>query len=158
MHASPPFQMIVRHFGIWRGAVTLLVAVAVAVVAVWALQAMERHAEWVVMASALLVASSSMLLAHAWRLPAMTLRWDSQQWQLARSDPSGLAPVPSGRLVVSVDLGGWMLLHFKPDDATVLQRGTWLPVQRRGHEPDWHALRCTVYCARPVSLPTVAPF
>ncbi|MBC7996269.1 MAG: hypothetical protein H7Z15_23860 [Rhizobacter sp.] len=158
MHASPPFQMIVRHFGVWRVVGTMLVASAAAVVAVWALQAMERHAVWVVIASVLLALSSTPLLAHAWRLPAMTLRWDSEQWQLAASDAAGHEPPPSGCLVVAVDFGGWMLLHFKPDNATVLQRGTWLPVQRRGHEADWHALRCTVYCARPVSLPTVAPF
>ncbi len=158
MHASPPFQMIVRHFGIWRAVVTLLVALTAAVVTAWALQAMERHAVWVVIAAALLTVSSTMLLSHAWRLPAMTLRWDSQQWQLRASSDSAHEPVCSGCLVVSVDCGGWMLLHFTPDNGTVLQRGTWLPVQRRGHEADWHALRCTVYCARPVSLPTVAPF
>ncbi len=158
MHASPPFQMIVRHFGIWRTVATSLVALVAVVVAVWALQAMERHAVWVVIAAVLLAVSSTMLLAHAWRLQAKTLRWDSQRWQLTACDAAGHEPAPFGRLTVSIDLGRWMLLHFKSDGATVLQRGTWLPVQRRGHEADWHALRCTVYCARPVSLPTVAPF
>ena len=158
MHASPPFQMTVRHFGIWRAGVTLLVALVTAMVAIWALQASGRHGLWVVMACVLLAASSTMLLAHAWCLRVTTLRWDSQCWQLFASDTSRREQAPSGRLVVCVDLGGWMLLHFTPDDATVLQRGTWLPVQRRGHESDWHALRCTVYCARPASLPTVAPF
>ena len=150
--------MIVRHFGIWRAAVTLLVVLAAAVVVVWALQALERHAVWVVVACVVLAVSSAMLLTHAWRLRAMTLRWDSQRWQLAACEVSIQQEAPSGRLTVSMDLGAWMLLHFKPDDAPVLQRGTWLPLQRRGHEADWHALRCTVYCARPVSLPTVAPF
>jgi len=150
--------MTVRHFGIWRVVVTLLVALAVTVVAMWALQALGRHAVWVVVASVLLAVSSTMLLAHAWRLRAMTLRWDSQQWQLTACDATGHEQAPSGRLAVSIDLGAWMLLHFKLDNATVLQRGTWLPLQRRGHEADWHALRCTVYYARPASLPTVAPF
>jgi len=150
--------MIVRHFGVWRVGVTLLVALAAAVLAAWALQALARHAAWVGLAIVLLAVSSTLLLMQAWRLRAMRLRWDSQTWQLVACDVSGHEPVPTGRLTVCVDLGAWMLLHFRPDDATVLHRGTWLPVQRRGHEADWHALRCTVYCARPVSLPTVAPF
>jgi hypothetical protein len=150
--------MIVRHFGIWRAGVTLLVVSAAAVVAVWALQALGRHTLWLMVACALFAASSAMLLAHAWRLRGLTLRWDSQCWQLFASDTGRRELAPSGRLVVCVDLGAWMLLHFKPIDTTLLRRGTWLPVQRRGHEADWHALRCTVYCARPVSLPTVAPF
>ena len=158
MHASPPFQMIVRHFGIWRVGVTLLVALATIVVAGWATQALERHAVWVWAAVVLLALSSTLLLTQVWRLRAMSLRWDSQRWQLAISNAAGHEEAPSGCLTVSVDLGAWMLLHFKPDHATVLQRGTWLPVQRRGHEADWHVLRCTVYCARPVSLPTAAPF
>lgn len=158
MHASPPFQMIVRHFGIWRVGATLLVALATVVVAVWATQALERHAVWVGVALVLLALSSTLLLAQAWRLRPMNLRWDSQRWQLAACNAAVYEEVPAGRLTVAVDLGGWMLLHFKPDHTTVLQRGTWLPVQRRGHEADWHALRCTVYCARPVSLPTAAPF
>ena len=158
MHASPPFQMIVRHFGIWRAGVTLLVALAATVVAVWALQALDRYLVWVVVACALLAVSSSMLLAHAWRLRAMTLRWDSQRWQLFAGDAGGREQAPSGSMMVAIDLGAWMLLHFKPDEASMLQCGTWLPVQQRGHQADWHALRCTVYCARSVSLPTVAPF
>jgi hypothetical protein len=158
MHASPPFQMIVRRFGIWRGVVTLLVAVSAAVWVLWALQAWERHTVWVVFAIVLLALSSTLLLMHAWRMRPMSLRWDSQRWQLAACDVPGHKPVPAGSLTVCMDLGGWMLLHFKPDDATVLHRGTWLPLQRRGHEADWHALRCTVYCARPAALPTVAPF
>jgi hypothetical protein len=145
--------MTVCHFGIWRFAVALSVVVASAVVGSWALQAMLTFPYWVwgtVAVLAMLVVAASV---QAWRLRPMALRWDTQCWSVH----TGGAP-RVGRITVCLDLGGWMLLRFTPDDATLLHRGAWLPVQRRGHEAHWHALRCTVYCARPVSLPTAAPF
>jgi hypothetical protein len=41
-----------------------------------------------------------------------------------------------------------MLLRFTPDAPA---RMTWLPVQRRGLEAQWHALRCAVYSPRPAA-------
>ncbi len=157
MHASPSFQMTVRCFSVWRVASLLLVVAATGVVAAWAQRALEPSAMWVGASIAVLALSSVALLAQAWRLQPVSLRWDTQRWHLGFPEASGRGP-RSGRLAVSMDLGVWMLLRFKPDDASVLHRGTWLPVQRLGHEAAWHALRCTVYCARPPSLPTAAPF
>jgi hypothetical protein len=94
---------------------------------------------------------------HAWRLQPVSLRWDTQRWHVGVASSAGHEPA-SGRLTVAVDAGAWMLLRFVPDRRTVWRSGLWLPVQRRGHEPAWHALRSTVYCARPVTLPAAAPF
>jgi len=157
MHASPPFQMTVSRFGVWRVAASLLVSATAVVVGVWTGHSLAFATAWAGATMVVLVLLSIAVLTHAWRQHPVSLRWDTQRWHLGAAATVGLEP-QAGRLAVSMDLGGWMLLHFVPDDATVLQRGTWLPVQRRGHETSWHALRCTVYCARPVSLPTVAPF
>lgn len=157
MHASPSFQMTVRCFGVWRAVSLLLVTVAVLVVVTWAPRALEPRAVWVWASIAVLVLASAGVLVQAWRLQPTSLRWDTQCWHLGIPGHAGHEP-RSGRLEASMDLGMLMLLRFRPHDASVLHRGTWLPVQRFGHETAWHALRCTVYCARPPSLPTAAPF
>ncbi|MBC7956879.1 MAG: hypothetical protein H7Y33_13545 [Cytophagales bacterium] len=153
MHASPAFQMTARHYGIWRLAVAFLVVAAAGAVGAWALRAAEVFPGWVWSTAVVLAMIVVATVVQAWRLRPMTLRWDTQRWYLhARSESR------AGRMTVCLDLGAWMLLRFTPDGAGVLHAGTWLPLQRRGHEAYWHALRCTVYCARPVSLPTAAPF
>ena len=156
MHASPPFQMTIHRYGVWRAAAVFHVSFTTAAVAAWLV---HSHVTVVVVWAVLgLLASSSVaVLVHAWRLRPVSLRWDSQRWYLGPSAPTGQEP-DAGRLVVAMDFGAWMLLRFVPDSATMLRPGVWLPVQRLGHEPAWHSLRCTVYCARPVSLPAVAPF
>ncbi|MEO8151905.1 MAG: hypothetical protein ABI605_02465 [Rhizobacter sp.] len=157
MHASPSFQINVRRFGTWRVASVILVTAAVAVVGAWLPRALEMSSVCAWITILLLTLLSTAVLVHAGRLQPMSLRWDTQRWHLGPMATSGFEP-HTGRLAVSMDLGVWMLLHFTRDDAGRLHLGTWLPVQRRGHEAAWHALRCTVYCARPVSLPAVAPF
>lgn len=149
--------MIVRRFGVWRSASFLLAAAGAAVMSSWTLAAFELHAAWAVLALTMLCASALGLGVLVWRLSPFSLRWDTQRWYLGPVDTAGHEP-QAGQVHVAMDLGAWMLLRFIPEEATVLRRGTWLPVQRRGHESAWHALRCTVYCARPVSLPTAAPF
>jgi hypothetical protein len=90
----------------------------------------------------LVVAAALLMLACAvslWRVPAQSLRWDGGVWQLDG--------VP-GELKAAIDLGPWMLLNFTPE----MSGGTsWLPIQRRGLETQWHALRCAVYSPRPVA-------
>lgn len=155
MHASPPFQMAVHRYGVWRAAAVSMVASTTAAVAAWLVHSHVMTLVWAVLC--LLVSASVALLAHAWRLRPVSLRWDSQRWHLGPLTTTGHEP-DAGRLVVVMDFGAWMLLRFLPDSATMLRPGVWLPVQRLGHEPAWHSLRCTVYCARPVSQPAVAPF
>jgi hypothetical protein len=157
MHASPPFQMIVRRFGVWRLASTVLVLMVASAVGAWVHRAVEPFAVLAGIAVGALALSSAAILIHAWRLQPTSLRWDTQRWHLGEAGSAGREPSP-GRLTVAMDLGMWMLLRFVPDERNLWRRGVWLPVQRHGHETAWHALRCTVYCARPVSLPTAAPF
>jgi hypothetical protein len=147
--------MAVHRYGVWRAAAVFLVAATTAAVAAWLVHSHVMTFVWAVLC--LLVSASVAVLAHAWRLQPVSLRWDSQRWHLGPLTAAGHEP-DAGGLVVAMDFGAWMLLRFVPDSATMLRPGVWLPVQRLGHEPAWHSLRCTVYCARPVSLPAVAPF
>lgn len=78
------------------------------------------------------------------RQPAKNLRWDGRAWHLgfATAEPS------VGDISVAIDLGSWMLLRFTEMRTGVRSRVIWLPLQRRGLEPQWHALRCAVYSPR----------
>lgn len=133
MQAPPAFSVAVSRFGVWRG-LCLTVSLAAASAAVawsWSLR------------DTLPLAISVLLLAGPALWPVVRpprpfhLRWDTQAWLL------DAAP---GRVSVALDAGGWMLLRFVPEGRWGAR---WLPVQRRGHESAWHALRCTVYSARP---------
>jgi hypothetical protein len=140
MRASPPCQVSLRHFGAWRVAVVLLTSAGAAAIASW-LPSREPvvPVAWMM---TLVVAAALPMLACAvslWRVPAQSLRWDGQVWQLD--------DVP-GELAAAIDLGPWMLLKFAPETPG---RTSWLPVQRRGLEAQWHALRCAVYSPRPAA-------
>jgi hypothetical protein len=50
-----------------------------------------------------------------------------------------------GTLEVAMDLGSFLLLRLVDER----RRSAWLPVQRRGLEAQWHALRCAVYAPAP---------
>lgn len=154
MHAPPPFQITVHRFGVWRVACAALALAAWGATAGWALGAMQVHPEWLALSLLALVTASVGQLARSSRLAPTSLRWDGQLWHLGPGDAKGQEP-QAGRLVVALDLGSWLLLRFVPEGAW---RGRWVPVQRRGHELAWHGLRATVYCARPVPQPSVAPF
>jgi len=157
MHASPPFQMTVRRFGIWRAALVLLAGAVALVLGVWAREARVFAPVWVWLSLGWFILCTLTLLLHAWRLEPMSLRWDTQHWYLGTQATTGHEPL-AGRMTVAMDLGFWVLLHFVPDAAGGLHRKTWLPVQRHGHEAAWHAFRATVYCARPLASHTATPF
>jgi hypothetical protein len=152
MRASPAFQLTIRHFGVWRCAVAALLICAIGALAAFALAEGESAPPMVralaVAASILVVVSSASLL----RCRPVSLRWDTQQWKLGPESSVGDEPW-SGRVDVSLDLGAWMLLRFEHDAAMGRKRSMWVPVQRRGIEPAWHALRCAVYSARPAQGP-----
>ena len=94
-----------------------------------------------VAATVVAVLAMAALVRSLLRTPARSLRWDGQAWHLDA--------VP-GDVAVVIDLGPWMLLRFASTD---FARVTWLPVQRRGIDAQWHALRCAVYSPRPLAGP-----
>jgi hypothetical protein len=86
--------------------------------------------------------------ARVRRVAPVELHWDSRCWHWRPADDPGARPA-AGTLAVALDLGPWMLLRLDALEPSKAARRTWLPVQRRGLEAHWHALRCAVYCARP---------
>jgi hypothetical protein len=146
MRAAPACQVSLRRFGAWQAALWLLAGLGVATVAAWLL---TREVP-TLSPSSLAVASAALVLAALGaslaRTRAVVLRWSGRDWQLgpASGDPQ------SGELDVAIDLGPWMLLRFTPTEPLRRRpRTIWLPIQRRGLEPQWHALRCAVYSPRP---------
>jgi hypothetical protein len=55
----------------------------------------------------------------------------------------------AGELVVSVDLGDWMLLQFRSGGARWGAGRRWLTLSRRDMPADWQAFRRAVYSPRP---------
>lgn len=148
MRASPAFQVSLHRFGVWRSAVLLLAALGLAVIAAW-LITRERPIGLAAMTAAAFAAAVSVGWAVSLaKAPAVSLRWDGQLWHLGApaATPGDATP---GDLHVAIDLGLWMLLRFRPAVPGHRVRAVWLPVQRRGLEAQWHALRCSVYSPRP---------
>ena len=148
MRASPAFQVSLRRFGVWRGAVIGLAVLGVAVVVAWWVGRDRPLDAMTIGVSLTSIAAILGLAMSLWRVRAVSLRWDGQCWHLGPADPEAGDALP-GDVTVAIDLGPWMLLRFVPAARDARPRRTWLPVQRRGIEPQWHALRCSVHSPRP---------
>ena len=156
MRASPAFQCVLNRFGVWRAVIAVIAGAGVAMLLVWLASRSEPTppfglAAWV---GAMFVVPA--VAVSLMRVPAVALRWDGQQWWLARLARSPRAAAAAqidagaGEIDVALDFGGWMLLRFCPvSGARRKPSPQWLPVQRRGLEAHWHALRCAVYSPRP---------
>ena len=148
MRASPPVHVQLRCFGAWRAAVLALTVSGLTVMGAWLLQREQLLSAWVVVGivcGAPLLAWLGVSLA---KVSAVDLCWDGLGWSLRSRLTANADPV-AGEVSVAIDLGAWMLLRFRPLNASRWRRPTWLPVQRRGIEPRWHALRCAVHAPRP---------
>jgi len=147
MRASPAFQITIRRFGVWRCAIAVLLLASVGSLVAFALA--EGGSTSVGVRAISSAASIVIVLAGAtlMRRQAISLRWDTQRWNLGPASSVGEEPWP-GHLEVSLDLGVWMLLRFEHDLAPSGRRNLWIPVQRHGIESAWHAMRCAVYSAR----------
>ena len=150
MRTAPALQVSLTRFGIWRAAMWVLTLLGMLTAAGWlvgqeGLAVAAKGAAMAVLAAGLLGLGMSLM-----RLPARRLSWDGQCWALGHLEARRAEPV-AGEISVAIDLGPWMLLCFRPNaSARWLQpmQSVWLPVQRRGLELQWHALRCAVYSPR----------
>ncbi len=141
MRAAPAVGVTVQRSAHWCAALGLLCAGVTASTAVWAAQ---RGDALGVLALLAVLGSALGLLWRALRRPAWRLRWDGRGWWLGV--PGGTEQ--PGELRLAIDLGLWVLLQFR---AAQGGRRLWLPLQRRGLEADWHALRCALYSPRPAA-------
>ena len=151
MRASPAFQVVLDRFGLWRWAVIVCALSGAAALVAWLAwqpaPPLPAPFQWITVAVAFLLLTWG---AASARVRPVSLRWDGQLWHLGPPASAGHEP-RTGALRVLVDLGPWMLLRFVPADSTWRRGAIWLPVQRRGLESQWHALRCAVHSPRPQS-------
>ena len=146
MRASPPIEVVLRRFGVWRGFVLALVVTTGGVVAAWILLGDGRVDPTVSVAVVAVALAAAVFALPIARPPVVALRWNGSCWQLGNHAPYAGEPV-DGDVSVAIDLGRWMLLRFVAEGRR--GRVTWLPVQRRGLEAGWHGLRCALYSPRP---------
>lgn len=154
MRASPSFQVALRHFGIWRGAVLALLTLGLTVMASWLL-GRDPQSSLEIACAALAALAMAWLAVSLGRVKAADLRWDGRCWHLGQPAAPDRDPMP-GELHVAMDLGPWMLLRFTAGAPGTRARVVWLPVQRRGIETQWHALRCAVHSPRPARVEPAA--
>jgi hypothetical protein len=148
MRAPPPIVVTSSRFGCWRGALGALAVGAGAVTATWIVASAGQRPAALLLAVALL---ALVLLGAAMlglRIRPFELRWDGARWWCACGAPRAAEP-RSGEVQVALDLGSWLLLRFVDEAPAQRRRTSWLPLQRRGLEAHWHALRCAVHAPRP---------
>jgi multidrug transporter EmrE-like cation transporter len=141
MRDSPAVQVQLRRFEVWRTAVALVALAALASCVAWAITMAGTNGDQsmaLVFGLALALATATVALAISLlRMPAGVLSAIDGGWTFS---PDAGASV-SGALTVAMDWGGFLLLRLESGPRAHL----WLPVQRRGVENDWHALRCAVH-------------
>jgi len=140
MRESVFFELRLRRFGVWQGAVWLVAGAAIAAVAAWALTMFdsEQSGRALVIAVAAGLSLATIALAISLVLVEGGLLTRSEGVWTFLSETGARR---TGTLEVSMDLGAFMLLRLVERQRTI----AWLPVQRRGVETQWHALRCAVY-------------
>ena len=145
MQAASAVQVDVQRFGVWNIALGLLSATTVSVAAAWLATRNDELPGWSGMLLVAIVLVGVVLgVADMLRRQPVALRWDGQRWHV--TDRSrGADPVEVSDLRVVLDLGAWMLLRLRCDESRRALRRGWIPVQRRGIESHWHALRCALY-------------
>jgi hypothetical protein len=141
------FELRLRRFGVWRVAVWSIAGAAIVAVAAWSAGMWDSQPESgralvVAVAAGLALLTTGLAFSLA-RIKAGVLICADGAWSYA-SD-AGLRRC--GTLEVAMDLGAFLLLRLVDER----RRNTWLPVQRRGLEAKWHALRCAVYSPPPLA-------
>ena len=144
MRSAPAVSVVCHDGGVWRAATGLLHGLAIAAVLAWGLGWIE-----VTWSPFTVVAIVLAALAGAWwstRRPAApsSLAWDGQAW---RVDEAAVA-----RVVVMIDLGGWMLLAIDREDGS----RRWCALSAAATGPAWRALRSAVF-AQAQAAPRTSP-
>jgi hypothetical protein len=152
MRASAPFHVTIRSFGCWRAVVGVLLAGSIACMVAFALATGESAPAAFRIAGFSASFGIVVMGFDLLKCTPVSLRWDSQRWHVGAESTAGEEP-DSGSVDVCLDFGNWMLLRFEHEVTIGRARSRWLPVQRRGMEAHWHALRCAVYSSRPAHGP-----
>ena len=145
MRAAPAFEFDVAPARRERVALAMIGGACTAVVAAWIWSLVDATAGPAgrgAMAWLALSVGATVLGGWAgWRLAPReprTLAWRQGQWTLCRR---AAAPC-EGTVQVKLDLGGWMLLRFRP---TADSAASWLAVSDHDAGLAWHPLRATLF-------------
>jgi hypothetical protein len=141
------FELRVRRFGIWRAAVGMVAGAAIAAVTAWAVALSDSQPQSgrelvMAIAAGLSLATIGLALSLA-RAEAGLLACSEGVWAFVPDRGARR----TGTLEVALDLGPFLLLRLVERRRTIV----WLPIQRRGVEAQWHALRCAVYSPPPLA-------
>ena len=141
MRESVFFEVRLRRFEAWRAAVAVVAAIAIATLAAWAMAMLGSQSASgrgaVISLAAVLGAGTVALAMSLARVHSGLLACREGAWTF--TPDSGA--IRTGALEVAIDLGAFLLIRLGDRRRTSL----WLPVQRRGLESQWHALRCAAY-------------
>ncbi len=151
MRERPSCVIELLRFGIWRVAIVVVALLAIAAMAAWAGLALANPThDWALIAAVavVLALASALLAASLMSVPAGTLAASDGVWTFT-FDRDGIERIESGHLVVALDLGAFLLLILTRVHGSNRLARRWLPVQRRGLESEWHALRCAAYSPPP---------
>ena len=149
MRASPPIDIELSRSRAWLAFVVTVVLGVTVVIACWFALVLREPAP-LPMAAIGLAALTLALLGWSLGLTRRIggcLSWTGQRWELEDGAPGG-SPRRAGHVAVVIDLGSWLLLRFT-SSADEGDTARWLPVERRGHEGEWHALRCALHSSGP---------
>ncbi len=147
MRESVFLELRLGRFEVWRVAIGVVAAAAIAAVTAWAAALVgsqeEAGAALVLGATVLLILATLSVARSLARVDAGILSCRDGVWTFVTDAEA----VTSGALEVAIDVGSFLLLRLGDRK----RRSLWLPVQRRGLEHEWHALRCAVYSPPPVA-------
>ena len=137
MHDAPALSLTLTPDHPWRRGVQGLSATALVTALLW-LGWHTRQVGTPTLLMLMVAAGTTVPACWVWRRLAMV---PVRQLVWRPADHHWLLQTRAGQLDCLADLGHWMLLrHRSPGGAS-----TWLPVSRRDHAAQWHALRCALF-------------
>lgn len=142
MRQAPPVGVTCSGGGGWRVVGALLAALAAGVITAWLLQHLGASGAAVLAAACAAVVLAG-ALAWRWERPRpVDLLWNGRVWRVDGAE---------GEVDVMLDLGGWMLLRFRPAAGAA----RWLPLARAEAGAAWHPLRSAVFAVPVPAQPGV---
>jgi hypothetical protein len=154
MRAAPAVCLETAGSAGWRWALRALLGLTLLATLAWAASRPAPSSA----AVAVTVLGYALGLGWQTRRPRRwRLDWDGKAWQLSGGARGSVLAGSSraARLSVALDFGDALLLRATTDDAgaatpwrplRILGRhSVWLPLQRRDHAAQWHALRCALH-------------
>ena len=144
MRSAPPVRWVCEANAGWIAVQVTLNAAAAAVGAGW-LAAMVGFPTPFPLSAGLAAATLAALASWRWlRHAPVAVEWNGREWNLGEG-PGRAA----GQLDVMIDLGGWLLLRFRPEDGSLRRRSHWFATSCGGRHAAWSAFRAALYSSAP---------